>query len=132
MEQNKQFPNEVWFKEWIKKFGRDSQEVENERKLADEESDEIIRKTNVAARIENEESITIRDTKENFPKSGSTGFAYTVGKIGKMFAHTEDIEVRYSKPEDENGNVVPEIIISNLPLIKFNKEQEKLQAQQKK
>lgn len=132
MEQKSQFPNEAWFKEWTKKFCRDSKELENERKLAHEESDEIIRKTNVASRIESEEQIIIRSTKENFPKSGTAGFAYTLDKLGKMFSHTEDIEVRYSKPEDEFGNIVPEIIISNLPLIKFNKEQQKLQAQQKK
>ena len=41
MEQKTQFPNEAWFKEWTKKFCRNSKDLENERKLANEESDEI-------------------------------------------------------------------------------------------
>ena len=132
MKHKSQFPSEEWFKEWLKKFGRTSEEVERERELANIESDEFIQKSNIASRIENEEQITVRCSEENFPKSGTIGFAYTMDKLGKMFSNTQDIEVRYSKPEDEMGNIVPEVVVSNLPLIKLNKEQDKLQKQNKK
>ena len=104
--------------------------------LPQSEIDELNRVVNEAASkandsvsdemIENNEEIsfTIDDFYEN-----DRLFAAAMFKFSDRFRDNDDIEVRYTKRENDEGIIKPIFTIRNLPLIVKHKEEERLVAE---
>ena len=86
-------------------------------KANDSVSDEI---------IENNEEISFNI--DDFPENDRT-FAVAMFKFGERFRDNNDIEVRYTKIENDEGIIKPTFTIRNLPLIEKHKEEERLAAE---
>ena len=86
-------------------------------KANDSVSDEI---------IENNEEISFNI--DDFPENDSA-FAVAMFKFGERFRDNADIEVRYTKIENDEGIIKPTFTIRNLPLIEKHKEEERLAAE---
>lgn len=104
--------------------------------LPQSEIDELNRVANVAASkandsvsdemIENNEEISFNI--DDFPEN-DRAFAAAMSKFGKRFRDNDDIEVRYTKIENDDGIIKPTFTIRNLPLIAKHKEEERLAAE---
>ena len=104
--------------------------------LPQSEIDELNRVANEAASkvndsvsdemIENNEEISFNI--DDFPEN-DRAFAVAMFKFGERFRDNNDIEVRYTKIENDEGIIKPTFTIRNLPLIKKRKEEERLAAE---
>ena len=104
--------------------------------LPQSEIDELNRVANEAASkvndsvsdemIENNEEISFNI--DDFPENDRT-FAVAMFKFGARFRDNADIEVRYTKIENDEGIIKPTFAIRNLPLIEKHKEEERLAAE---
>ena len=86
-------------------------------KANDSVSDEI---------IENNEEISFNI--DDFPENDKA-FAAAMFKFADRFRDNDDIEVRYTKIENDEGIIKPTFTIRNLPLIAKHKEEERLAAE---
>ena len=104
--------------------------------LPQSEIDELNRVANEAASkandsvsdemIENNEEISFNI--DDFPEN-DRAFAVAMFKFGERFSDNNDIEVRYTKIENDEGIIKPTFTIRNLPLIEKHKEEERLAAE---
>ena len=104
--------------------------------LPQSEIDELNRVANDAASkandsvsdemIENNEEISFNI--DDFPKN-DRAFVAAMFKFGERFRDNDDIEVRYTKIENDEGIIKPTFTIRNLPLIEKHKEEERLAAE---
>ena len=104
--------------------------------LPQSEIDELNRVANEAASkandsvsdemIENNEEISFNI--DDFPEN-DRAFAVAMFKFGERFRDNNDIEVRYTKIENDEGIIKPTFTIRNLPLIEKHKEEERLAAE---
>ena len=104
--------------------------------LPQSEIDELNRVANEAASkandsvsdemIENNEEISFNI--DDFPEN-DRAFAAAMFKFGDRFRDNNDIEVRYTKIENDEGIIKPTFTIKNLPLIEKHKEEERLAAE---
>ena len=104
--------------------------------LPQSEIDELNRVANEAASkasdsvsdemIENNEEISFNI--DDFPEN-NRAFAAAMFKFGDRFRDNDDIEVRYTKIENDEGIIKPTFTIRNLPLIAKHKEEERLAAE---
>ena len=104
--------------------------------LPQSEIDELNRVANDAASkandsvsdemIENNEEISFNI--DDFPEN-DRAFAVAMFKFGERFRDNNDIEVRYTKIENDEGIIKPTFTIRNLPLIEKHKEEERLAAE---
>ena len=76
--------------------------------------------------IENNEEISFNI--DDFPEN-DRAFAAAMFKFGDRFRDNNDIEVRYTKIENDEGIIKPTFTIRNLPLIEKHKEEERLAAE---
>ena len=104
--------------------------------LPQSEIDELNRVANEAASkandsvsdemIENNEEISFNI--DDFPEN-DRAFAVAMCKFGERCRDNNDIEVRYTKIENDGGIIKPTFTIRNLPLIAKHKEEERLAAE---
>ena len=118
------------------KIDFDNLKVFEEHCLPQSEIDELNRVANEAASkandsvsdemIENNEEISFNI--DEFPEN-DRAFTAAMFKFGDRFRDNDDIEVRYTKIENDEGIIKPTFTIRNLPLIAKHKEEERLAAE---
>ena len=118
------------------KIDFDNLKVFEEHCLPQSEIDELNRVANEAASkvndsvsdemIENNEEISFNI--DDFPEN-DRAFAAAMFKFGDRFRDNNDIEVRYTKIENDEGIIKPTFTIRNLPLIAKHKEEERFEAE---
>lgn len=125
MEQKTEYLTKEYILDWLRKHCLPQLEIDKLNKVAEEAAS----KANVSVTDEmveaNEEiSFNVDDFPEN-----DRAFAAAMFKFGERFRDNDNIEVRYTKIENEEGVVKPTFTIRNLPLIAKHKEEEKLAAE---
>ena len=118
------------------KIDFDNLKVFEEHCLPQSEIDELNRVANEAASkandsvsdemIENNEEISFNI--DDFPEN-DRAFTAAMFKFGDRFRDNNDIEVRYTKIENDEGIIKSTFTIRNLPFIEKHKEEERLAAE---
>ena len=125
MEQKNEYLTKEYIIDWLSKHCLPQSEIDELNRVANEAASKANDSVSDEM-IENNEEISFNV--DDFPEN-DRAFAAAMFKFGERFRDNDDIEVRYTKIENDEGIIKPTFTIRNLPLIAKHKEEERLAAE---